>query len=141
MKKRSHWKHIVQYYETDQMKIVHHSNYIRWFEEARTWMLEDFGFSYDKWEEEGILIPVLAASAEYKSMVRFGETVVISTEVTQFSGVKSTIAYEVRDASTNELRATGETRHAFLAAGTLRPIALKRHHKELYKLFSDLVEK
>lgn len=141
MRRKSHWKHIVQYYETDQMKIVHHSNYIRWFEEARTWMLEDFGFSYDKWEEEGILIPVLAASAEYKSMVRFGEEVIISTEVTQFSGVKSTIAYEVRDASTNELRTIGETRHAFLAVDTLRPIALKRHHKELYELFNDLVEK
>ena len=35
MKEIKPYEHIVQYYETDQMKVVHHSNYIRWFEEAR----------------------------------------------------------------------------------------------------------
>ena len=38
------YKHLVQYYETDQMGIVHHSNYIRWFEEARSYILEENGF-------------------------------------------------------------------------------------------------
>ena len=41
------YKHLVQYYETDQMGIVHHSNYIRWFEEARSYLLEENGFGYD----------------------------------------------------------------------------------------------
>ncbi len=71
------WQHKVQYYETDQMQIVHHSNYIRWFEEARTYLMDEMGFSYFQMEEEGIVVPVLSAYAEYKSMVRFGETVEI----------------------------------------------------------------
>ena len=49
------YEHIVQYYETDQMGIVHHSNYIRWFEEARSYILEQIGFGYKKMEEEGII--------------------------------------------------------------------------------------
>ena len=57
------YRHRVQYYETDQMKVVHHSNYIRWFEEARTDFLEKSGFSYAWMEEQGIIIPVLSVSA------------------------------------------------------------------------------
>ena len=49
------YKHLVQYYETDQMGIVHHSNYIRWFEEARSFLLEENGFGYKKMEESGII--------------------------------------------------------------------------------------
>ena len=49
------YKHKVQYYETDQMGIVHHSNYIRWFEEARTDYMEQMGLGYDQMEEKGIL--------------------------------------------------------------------------------------
>ena len=67
------YRHRVQYYETDQMKVVHHSNYIRWFEEARTDFLEKSGFSYAWMEEQGIIIPVLSVSAEYKAMVHYGE--------------------------------------------------------------------
>ena len=48
-----HYDHKVQYYETDGMGIVHHSNYIRWFEEARVDLLEQLGFGYDRIEEAG----------------------------------------------------------------------------------------
>lgn len=140
MRKESNWQHIVQYYETDQMKIVHHSNYIRWFEEARTWLMDEIGFSYHKMEESGIIIPVLGIEAEYKSMVRYGETVEISAQIKEFSGVKMLIEYNVTDVKANELRATGVTKHAFLDGENYRPISLKRKHKELFELFSNLLE-
>ena len=40
--------HKVQYYETDKMGITHHSNYIRWMEEARVDFMEQIGWGYDK---------------------------------------------------------------------------------------------
>ena len=75
------WIHKVQYYETDQMQIVHHSNYIKWFEEARMYLLEEMGFGYSQMESEGLVIPVLSVQADYKSMVRFGESVEIEAKV------------------------------------------------------------
>ena len=48
--------HKVQYYETDMMGMVHHSNYIRWMEEARIDFMDKLGFSYRKMEEEGCLL-------------------------------------------------------------------------------------
>ena len=58
------YTHKVQYYETDKMGITHHSNYIRWMEEARIDFLEKSGFSYDKLEKDGIISPVYR-SANY----------------------------------------------------------------------------
>ena len=52
--------HKVQYYETDKMGITHHSNYVRWMEEARIEFLDQIGWSYVRMEEEGIISPVLA---------------------------------------------------------------------------------
>ena len=45
-----YYEHVVQYYETDRMDCVHHSNYIRWFEEARTYLMDQGGFGYAQME-------------------------------------------------------------------------------------------
>ena len=58
------YEHKVQYYETDKMDWVHHSNYIRWFEEARTDLLEQMGMGYDRIEALGIGSPVLGVEAD-----------------------------------------------------------------------------
>lgn len=134
------YKHRVQYYETDQMKVVHHSNYIRWFEEARTDFLEKSGFSYAWMEEQGIIIPVLSVSAEYKEMVHFGEYALISPIVTKFNGVKLELRYEVRNAATGELTTTGTSSHCFLDRN-YRPLRLKKEFPQVYRMFEECVEK
>lgn len=63
--------HHVQYYETDRMGITHHSNYIRWMEEARVAFLEELGWGYEKLEDMGIVSPVTQAACEFKSRPHF----------------------------------------------------------------------
>ena len=123
-----------QYYETDQMGIIHHSNYIRWFEEARLHFMDEIGLSYAKIEEMGILIPVLSVDCQYKTMVHYNDIVDIYTQIIKFNGVKMTIAYRVVDHVTGEIRCTGETSHAFLNR-EYRPVRLKREYPDLYELF------
>lgn len=53
------YEHQTQYYETDQMGIIHHSNYIRWFESARIWYMKEIGVDYADMERQGIISPVL----------------------------------------------------------------------------------
>ncbi len=72
MKEYTPYERKIYYYETDQMKIVHHSNYIRWFEEARIDFMKKMGLPYDEIEKRGILIPVLEASCRYKKAFRYG---------------------------------------------------------------------
>ncbi|HWR12664.1 MAG TPA: acyl-CoA thioesterase [Rectinemataceae bacterium] len=138
MAKPNPYLHKTQYYETDQMGVVHHSNYIRWFEEARTDLLERAGLGYDKMEERGIIVPVLAASCEYKSSVRYGETVAILPKVEIYTGLRLGISYRIVDASTGELRATGETRHVFLDEN-FKPSSLKRSHPDVDELMKTLL--
>ena len=133
------YEHKVQYYETDQMKIVHHSNYIRWFEEARVYVLEKVGLGFDEMEKMGIICPVLSASANYKSMVHFSDTVQIRLKATQYNGIKLYISYEIIDKETKEVRCTGETSHCFLdEKGNL--ISLKRKFPKVHEVFVKLME-
>lgn len=129
------YEHKVQYYETDQMSIVHHSNYIRWFEEARCDLLEQLGISCAHLEEIGIIIPVLSVSCEYKTMTHFGETVRVIAEMEEYDSVRLKMRYRVEDAATGELHSTGESRHCFLHHG--RPISLRRKYAEVDQIFKS----
>ena len=65
----------VRYYETDQMGIVHHSNYVRYFECARNVMMEGLGYPIQKCEEDGITIPVVKVECQYKHPAKMGDIV------------------------------------------------------------------
>ena len=131
------WKHKVQYYETDQMKIVHHSNYIRWFEEARVYVLEQIGAGYDLFEEAGIVSPVLTVESEYRQMVHFGETVEIRALVEAFNGIRLVIRYEVVRENDGVLCCVGKTSHCFLNKDG-RPVSLKRSYPGFYEAIEKL---
>ena len=103
----SECEHLVQYYETDQMGVAHHSNYIRWFEEVRTVLFEELGLGYKGMEEGGIISPVVAVSARYKTMAKYCDTVVIRAEVTKYTGVRFNLKYEIYDKATKEIRCEG----------------------------------
>ena len=93
------------YYETDKMSVVHHSNYIRWFEEARVNFMKKVGYPYDFMESQGIMMPVLSAQCSYKNSVHFGDTVLIYASISKFNGFKMEVQYKICDKKTGELRA------------------------------------
>lgn len=133
------YEHKTQYYETDQMGIIHHSNYIRWFEEARLDMMEQMGMGYDVMEKQGIISPVLSIRCEYQSMTRFGETVQILANLKEYNGIKMAIEYTVLDKATGQIRCVGESRHCFLTKEG-NPVSLKRHYIEMDKAFREFKE-
>ena len=130
------YEHKVQYYETDGMGIVHHSNYIRWFEEARVDLLEQLGYGYDRIEAEGFGSPVLEVHCKYKTMARFGDTVSIAARIADYNGVRLTLQYEIRDAQTGALRCKGESQHCFMGRDN-RPVSLKRSWPALDRVFTE----
>lgn len=126
----------INYYETDQMGIVHHSNYIRYFEEARLDMMEQVGLSYAAMEEHGLIIPVLSVACEYIKPVLFGEKVQIHTRLVKFDGIKMQFVYEIY--CEVELRTKGESRHCFLDK-EMKPVRMKRQFPEIYQRMKELV--
>lgn len=130
----------INYYETDRMGVVHHSNYIRFLEEARCSWLESVGMPFSLLEENGITIPVLGVSCEYKYHVTFGDTIIITPFVKEYTGVRMTVGYDVKDKKTGKTVLIGETKHCFTNI-ELRPINLKKHAKEFSDKFENLLEK
>ncbi|WP_024737329.1 acyl-CoA thioesterase [Enterocloster asparagiformis] len=133
------YEHNAKYYETDQMGCVHHSNYIRWMEEARVDLMDQMGCGYRAMEEAGVCSPVLEVNCRYKSMVRFGDTVRIHAWIKEYNGIRMTIGYEMRDVSSGELRTRAESAHCFLTLDG-RPVSLKRSYPEWDKLFRNMLE-
>ncbi len=134
------YEHKVQYYETDCMGIVHHSNYIRWFEEARTDFLEQLGIGYDKMEQMGILSPVVSVGCEYKTMAKFGETVKIEAKIKEYNGVSLVLDYIVSDKLTGEVRAVGSSKHCFISRADGAVIVMKRKYPEISKSLKACIE-
>lgn len=130
------YKHKVQYYETDQMGIVHHSNYIRWFEEARTDMMDQMGMGYEEMEKRGIMSPVLSVSADYLRMVHFGDVVEITAYIKEYNGIKMTVGYEIVDEKTQMVHCRGLTKHCFIN-GSGKPVALKQSCPEFHNMFTE----
>ena len=126
------------FYETDQMGIIHHSNYIRWFEEARVDLLEQINFGYEKINERGIDFGVLDAYCEYKIMVHFGDVVNIYVSLSELKEMKMTIDYRIVNAKSNENCTLGRTRHFFYDNNKKRPVSLKKEIPELYEIFRSL---
>ena len=128
--------HKTHYYETDTMKIVHHSNYVRWMEEARCDMLDQMGLGYDVMERAGILSPVLSVSCEYKSMTRFPDVVAIYGKLVRYAGVRFDIEYEIRDANSDALRTLCRSSHCFIDESG-KPVSLRRKFPQWDALFRE----
>ena len=126
------------YYETDQMGIIHHSNYIRWFEEARLHYMKEIGLPYDALERMGIIIPVLSVECRYRLPVHYDETVRIYMSITKFNGGKMRVAYEVRDEQTGELRSEGASEHGFVDRD-FKPVRMKLDYPEVYEILNSHV--
>ena len=131
--------HKVQYYETDKMGITHHSNYIRWMEEARVDMLEKIDFGYDKLESQGIISPVVEVECQYKESTRFAENVEIDVKITEYTGVRYTVEYEMRNAETKNLVLKGKSKHCFIDENG-RPIRISKEHPAFDAKLKELAQ-
>ena len=130
------YEHHAKYYETDQMGIIHHSNYIKWMEEARMNLMEQLGLGYKQMETMELMSPVLSMSIEFRSVVKFDDTVVIDTQLIAYDGYKMEIAYRIYDKKTGEDRAIAKSKHCFVNKSGM-PISLKRVYPELDTKFFE----
>lgn len=107
------YRHKVQYYETDKMGVTHHSNYIRWMEEARIDFLDRLGWNYARMEEMGVISPVTEVECKYKHSTDFSEEVYISVYVEEFKGVRMKLGYSMKNA-VGTVVAVGRSEHCFI---------------------------
>ncbi|HIX72848.1 MAG TPA: acyl-CoA thioesterase [Candidatus Anaerobutyricum stercoripullorum] len=118
-----------QYHETDQMGIIHHSNYVKWMEEARIRFLEEMGIDYRRLEESGIISPIVGISVQYKKTVRFDDEVHIGVYVKKYNGIRLELGYEMRNQADGAVCTTASSQSCFTKNGVI--VSLKKERPEL----------
>ncbi len=131
------YSHTVQYYETDKMGIVHHSNYIRWMEEARVFFLHTLGWDFNRLESMGLSSPVLDVHCRYHIPTVFAEEVLIYVTVESVTPVRLKLQYEFTSLD-DKLVAEGSSEHTFLdSAGKI--IRLHKAYPDFYKALQGCI--
>lgn len=133
------YKRKAYYHETDQMAIIHHSNYIKWLEEARIDFMKQIGVSYRKMEEESILIPVLNVTLDYKTMVKFDDYVFIHVWFKKYNGIRFTMEYVITNEDESIIYSKGSSKHCFFDYDK-NLLALSKEKPELHEKFMNALE-
>ena len=129
---------IVHYYETDKMGVVHHSNYIRWLEEARTHFFNESDLAYHETEGFGIMSPITDISMKFKKFIRYGDSFTVRLEMKEYTGVRFRIAYTVLNQKGEELL-EAESGHAFINLD-FKPVSLSRAIPRRHELMKELMK-
>lgn len=139
MQRYPYYERKVNYYETDKMGVVHHSNYARYLEECRVEMMRYYDMPLEMFEEKGYIIPVLELHGEFKESVRFGETIKIVAKIEKVNPVKFFLSYIIYDETMSRIKHIANSTHCFLDMN-FKPVSLKKVEPELYKKFVSLAE-
>ena len=122
------YHHKVKYYECDRMGITHHSNYVRFMEEARIDHLEQLGYGFDRLEAEGVTSPVVSISCNYRKPTTFNDVVEIRTVIKEIKAARLTIEYTMTVGA--DMVFTGESVHCFIENG--RPVRIEERFPLLH---------
>ena len=129
--------HRVNYYETDKMGITHHSNYLRWMEEARLDFLKSIGYGMRQFEEQGVSSPVASVECQYKRPTTFDDEIAVEVWVERYNGVKLTFGYSMTDSGTGAVAFTAQSTHCFLGEDR-RPVAIRKRFPEFDAVLREL---
>ncbi len=129
-----------RYAETDQMGIVHHSNYAIWFEAGRTEFFKNAGVSNSSIEANGVLLPLYAMNCKFLSPAKYEDEIMVCTTLKSISRVRIEFTYRVVNVIDMKLIATGETMHAFTDK-KLKPINAEKVMPDIYSVLINKIKK
>lgn len=111
-------RHKVNFYDTDAMAVVHHSNYIRWFEIGRVEFLREAGITLNQLMDDGYVFPITEVSAKYVNSAKFDDELIIETTPEALTKAKMAFTYRIFRASDDTLLVTGRTQNVFTSMET-----------------------
>ncbi len=128
------YQHEVKYYECDRMGVTHHSNYVRFMEEARVDYLDQLGYGFEKIEADNVFSPVVSIQCEYKSPTTFKDVIDIEVFISKVTEMKFEFTYVMRKG--DKTVCTGKSLHCFIENG--RPVAISKRLPELYAMICEV---
>ncbi|MFZ5987217.1 MAG: acyl-CoA thioesterase [Bacillota bacterium] len=129
----------VKFTEIDLMGIVHHSNYPIWFEAGRTDYLKKAGIPAYRMNALGFFLPLSKIECEFKSPARYGDKILVVTDLTYVSYVKVKFEYRILNKRNGKLLTVGKTIHAWTNK-KVEPLNIKKAAPEIYQRLKQLAE-
>ncbi|GGE52015.1 putative acyl-CoA thioesterase YneP [Pullulanibacillus camelliae] len=129
----------VRYSETDQMSIVHHSEYVKWFEVGRTDYIRELDQTYADIEKAGFYLPVINVNVSYKSPAKYDEFIIIKSSIAEYNGVRIKFFYQAVRESDGEVLAEGSSEHCWTTTA-MRPVKLSKAWPELHHILLKNME-
>ena len=118
------------------MSVMHHSNYIRIFEETRVSYLQQAGMPVEDIEAKGLMMPVLSVECRYKRPLVFDEPFAVYAKIVKFNGATLHMEYRIISRKSGELCAEGTSSHCFTDMD-MKPDRTKHSYPEVYQIFAD----
>ena len=116
----------MRYAETDQMGVVYHGNYAQYLEQGRTEWLRNMGFSYKWMEDNGIHLPVIKLSINYKAPAKYDDELTVFTSLRKIPTYRIEFYYEIYNQN-NELLVTADTTLVFINSETNKLIKAPKY--------------
>lgn len=129
--------HKVNFYDTDAMAVVHHANYIRWFEIGRVEFLRQAGITLTELMEDGYVFPITEVSAKYVHSAYFDDELLIETAPTALTKAKMAFNYRVLRAADNTVLVKGFTQNVFTSRETGKITRLPDKYYDKLKVMLD----
>lgn len=130
----------VRYKETDQMGVVHHSNYVTYCEVGRTELIKQLGFSYFQMEQDGYMAPVTNINLNYLFPAKYGDTITVETWIEEYNGVRVVYGYKITNQK-GETCVTGTSTHAVVKKDSFKPISMRKHLPDWDKAYVTAMKK
>lgn len=135
---KSKSKIIVRYAETDQMGIVHHSNYYVYFEAAREDFIMGAAIKYKDMEDAGVMMPLVETQCKYYEGAKYADSLIVETTMEELNPVKVALQYNVIREADGKLLAKGKTVQTFVDKKTFKIVNLKKKYNELWQKLESL---
>jgi len=119
----------VRYAETDQMGVVYHGNYAQYFEMGRVEWLRNLGLSYSVMEKQGVMLPVVSLTMNYKKPARYDDLLTVRTIFKKQESVKIEFDYEIYNEA-GQLLTIGNSVLVFVDMKTGRPVVPPQYVRE-----------
>lgn len=126
-------KRRVNFYDTDLMSVVHHANYIRWFEIGRVEFMRAAGISLIEMMEDGFVFPITEVRCKYLSPSRFDDEIIIEVKPEVLTKAKMEFSYRILRADDGELLVTGFTQNVFTNKETGKIVRITDKYQDKLK--------
>lgn len=104
----------VRFSETDLMAVVHHTNYLRWFEMGRVAWFRQAGIDLNGLHDAGFMVPIVEVQCKYRQSARFDDVYEIQTTLKACSRVMIQFSYRILRKADGVLLAEGTSKNAFV---------------------------